>query len=203
MRRQEFQCQDLAEFDWIAQHGRVGHLGLIDSSGFPRIVPLNFVAFNRHIYFHGALDGEKFEVFRSQPQVTFSIAIPYSTIPSYWIAKDYACPATTYFKSLHIRGQGAIAEDMAEKATALQAFMEKYQPEGGYRPISCNEPMYEKPLQKVAVFRIDSLQIDIKAKFGQNLSPKVRLELIAKLEARNKATDQQTADEIRRTLTAS
>ena len=78
--------------------------------------------------------------------------------------------------------------------------MEKYQPEGGYKPISLSEPLYEKPLQKVAVFRIDPIQIDIKQKFGQNLSSKAWLDLIAKLESRNQGSDQQTADEIKKTL---
>ena len=200
MRRREFQSDNPEEFDWITQSGSVGHLGIMDSGGFPRIVPLNFVALNQCVYFHGALDGEKFEIFQSSPKVTFNIAIPYSVIPSYWVAKDYACPATTYFKSVHIRGYGKIVETLEEKAIALQAFMEKYQPEGGYKPISLSEPLYEKPLQKVAVFRIDPIQIDIKEKFGQNLSSKARLDLIAKLESRNQGSDQQTADEIRKTL---
>lgn len=200
MRRQEFQVQDPAEIDCIVQQAMLGHLGILDDKGFPRVVPLNFVALNRKIYFHGALDGEKFDIFQAEPKVTFSIALPYSVIPSYWVAKDYACPATTYFKSLHVRGQGKVVADMAEKAAALQAFMEKYQPEGGYRPIAADDPFYEKPLQKVAVFRIDPLEIDVKEKFGQNLTPKARLDLIEKLEARNQGPDQKTANEIRKTL---
>lgn len=200
MRRSDFQISDPETLNWIMTHGKIGHLGIIDTEGYPRIVPLNFVWMDGAVYFHGALDGEKFEIFKSQPKVTFSVDMPYSMMPSYWSAKDYACPASIYFKSAHIRGTGTLVEDVGEKAKALQTMMEKDQPEGGYKPITVDEPLHQGPLKKTAVFKIVPAQIDVKAKFGQNLNATARQNLIAKLEERNDWMDRQTAEEIRKTL---
>lgn len=200
MRRADFQISNPEALTWIMSHGKIGHLGIIDAEGYPRIVPLNFVWLDGAVYFHGALDGEKFEIFKTNPKVTFSVDIPYSLIPSYWTSKDYACPASIYYKSAHIRGAGTFVEDIAEKAKALQTMMEKDQPEGGYKPITVDEPLYQGPLKKTAIFKIVPLQVDVKVKFGQNLNPTARQNLIAKLEERNEGMDRETAEEIRKTL---
>ncbi len=200
MRRLDFRISDTETLNWIMSYGKIGHLGIIDEEGYPRIVPLNFVWLDGAVYFHGALDGEKFEIFKTQPKVTFGVDIPYSTIPSYWSAKEYACPATIFFKSAHIRGTGTLVENVTEKAKALQSMMEKDQPEGGYKPITIDEPLYQGPLKKTAVFKIVPVQIDVKVKFGQNLNPTARQNLIAKLEERNQGKDRETAEEIRKTM---
>lgn len=200
MRRADFQNSDQETLNWIMSYGKIGHLGIIDEEDYPRIVPLNFVWMNGAVYFHGALDGEKFEIFKTNPKVTFSVDMPYSLIPSYWTSKDYACPASIFYKSAHIRGEGTFVEDLAEKAKVLQSMMEKDQPEGGYKPITIDEPLYQGPLKKTAVFKIVPFQIDVKVKFGQNLNPTARQNLIAKLEERNEGMDRETAEEIRKTL---
>ncbi len=200
MRRKDFMSKDYDELEAIAKHCEVGYLGIHDPDGYPRIVPLNFLLIDRCIYFHGAQEGEKLNVLSTNPKVTFSLVEPHSLIPSYWIAKDYACPATALYKSIYFRGQGNLVHDLGEKAMALQSFMEKYQPEGNYQPIIATDPMYTKQLQRVSVFKIVPTQIDMKFKFGQNFSVKKRRELIEKLQERNRGVDMQTAEEIKRTL---
>lgn len=200
MRRNEFSVSDAAELKGLAARCEVGFLGIVDPEGFPRVIPLNFLLKDGCIYFHGALDGEKYNVLAADMKVTFSIIEPHAIIPSYWIAKDYACPATALYKSVFFRGKGLVVADVTEKAAALQAFMEKYQPEKNYRTISAEDSMYEKPLQKVAVFKIIPNRISVKFKFGQNFNESKRLDLIQKLEERNKPMDRETAIEIRKTL---
>lgn len=78
--------------------------------------------------------------------------------------------------------------------------MEKYQPEGNYHPITVSEPLYKKALNEVSIFKIVSSQIDIKFKFGQNLSVKKRQMIIRKLEERNSGVDRKTVKEIRKTF---
>lgn len=200
MRRQEFMKEDEHELAAIAQRCAVGYLGVHDAEGYPRVVPLNFVLKNRCIYFHGAQEGEKFDVLRNHPKATFSIVELYSMIPSYWLAKNYACPATVFFKSIYFRGTACLVHGLTEKAMALQALMEKHQPEGKYRPIAADDQMYLKPLQEVSVFKIIPIRIDAKFKFGQNYNEKTRQQLIENLEERNLGMDGLTAAEIRRTL---
>ena len=83
---------------------------------------------------------------------------------------------------------------------ALQALLEKHQPEGRYRPITVDEPMYLKPLQEVSVFKVVPSRVDAKFKFGQNENVKTRQSLIKNLEERNLEMDGLTTAEIRETL---
>lgn len=197
MRRDEHSSSSDDDFKYVADNAIVGHLGLITSSGFPRIVPLNFVAINDVVYFHGAKSGEKFDILKNTPQVSFSIDIPYSFIPSYFESKKSACPATHFFKSVHIRGTGFIVEDVDEKAVAMNKLMKKYQPEGKYVNLSSNEKMYRKPLLDVGVFKVDPKEITMKMKFGQNLSQNKFNAVIKSLEERGDKLDLTTINEMR------
>lgn len=90
MHRKEFEPQSYkSDFDFLCNRVDIGHLGLVD--GYPRINPLNFVAVGWDIYFHGSLEGEKYNLFKDNPKATFSVDHPYSFIPSYWISEKYAC----------------------------------------------------------------------------------------------------------------
>ena len=201
MRRAEFKCDDPEEFGRIMQTAELGYLGIITPDGYPRVVTVNFVSLDGRVYFHSASAGEKYEVFKSNnPRVTFTVAIPYSTIPSYWLSEEFACHATTLYKSVCIRGKGRIVDDIEEKARAFQCLVKKHQPEGGYKPISPTEQIYKNALSKVAILRVDPIQIDVRNKFAQYLSAEKRRELMVKLEERNQGADKLTAIEIGKTL---
>ena len=113
----------------------------------------------------------------------------------------YACPATHFYKSVEIRGRCDLVDDLAEKAEALQALMEKYQPEGGHDPIRASDPVYAKALAGVAVFRVSGAWT-AKVKFGQNETAQKRRIMIDKLRERAELRDLETADEIELTLEA-
>jgi len=184
------------EFQSIARAAEVGYLGITDSNGFPRVVPLNFVTSDKKVYFHGASYGEKYSLFKARAKVTFCVSFPYSIIPSHWLNKEHACPATTFYKSGLINGYGGIVENTKEKALALQLLMEKYQPEGSYRSISADEKKYSKALQKTAILQIEPIKIIVKANLGQNKSDEIKKLLIEKLRERNKGLDILTANEV-------
>jgi nitroimidazol reductase NimA-like FMN-containing flavoprotein (pyridoxamine 5'-phosphate oxidase superfamily) len=200
MRRSDLAGTDPSEIARLAQTCEVGFLGINDPDGFPRVIPLNFVLIEEYIYFHGATEGEKFEALKTNPKVTFSYIEPYSLIPSHWLAKDYACPATIFFKSVYMRGVGSIVSDPHEKAIALQALMEKHQPEGRFRTIRSDDPMYTKAIAEVGIFRISPERVTTKFKLGQNESEKHRRHLIDRLRERGTELDIKTAAEIEGTL---
>jgi hypothetical protein len=86
-----------------------------------------------------------------------------------------------------------------EKARALQALMEKYQPEGGFDEIRADDPIYSKALRGVAVFRVSGAWT-AKVKFGVNEAEKHRRLWIEKLRERGEDRDLATALEIEKTL---
>lgn len=196
MRRSEFLSEEEAEFREIVERAHVGYLGLVDTKGYPRIVPLNFVAIGQTIYFHGAREGEKFELLSRSPKASFSVDLPFALITSYWQSKRSAEPTSYFFKSLHVRGQGMEVNDLDEKAGALQAMMEKYQPEGGYEPIETTNRMYRKPLERVGVFKIVPEEITMKIKFGQNMDDRMIGKIIEGLRQRGHPMDEETVKNI-------
>lgn len=200
MRRGELESRDPALFDEVARDCMVGYLTLVTAEGRPRSIALNFAALDRDIVFHGALSGEKFTLMQAGPRAGFTMVKEYSFIPSYWSAPEHACPATHFFKSVEISGHARVVDDPAYKARALQALMEKMQPEGAYVPLDHTLPMYRGALQKVGVFRVVNEEWTGKAKFGQNEPMRLRRTFIEKLRERGTTVDLATAVEIEKTL---
>jgi len=196
LRRSELESFDRTLFVELANSCEVGYLSLVTVAGYPRAIALNFAAIGETIYFHGALEGEKFELILANPRVGFTIVKAYSYIPSTWSAPRYACPATQFFKSIEIKGTCSAVEDPAEKARGLGALMVKHQPEGGFDPIDPGVPVYAKALEGVGVFRVVADSWTGKVKFGQNEPEKLRRIFVEKLRERGGVVDEETAREI-------
>ncbi|MBL7013808.1 MAG: pyridoxamine 5'-phosphate oxidase family protein [Candidatus Marinimicrobia bacterium] len=200
MRRRDYSSGDHGQIETIAFQSEVGYLGIIDHNHIPRTVPLNFIYMDESVFFHGADEGEKFDFFSTNPNVSFSLVKPYSMIPSYWVARGYACPATQFYKSIYFKGVGTIEPDVEMKADILETFMKKYQPEGGYKKITTTDQLYKKALEEVSIFKIQIESVDLKFKFGQNHSVEKRQTIMEKLIERNDGLDKDTAEEIGKTL---
>jgi nitroimidazol reductase NimA-like FMN-containing flavoprotein (pyridoxamine 5'-phosphate oxidase superfamily) len=199
MRRDELGCDDPALLAEIANTCEVGHLALLTPDG-PRSVALNFALAENAIWYHGAQDGEKFEAVAAGARCGFTMVLAHSLIPSYWSAPAHACPATHFFKSAEVRGTCAPVTAPEDKAVGLQALMEKYQPEGGFTPISADLPMYRGALKGVGVYRLAVESWTGKLKFGQNEPEKLRRLWVEKLRERGTPVDLATAAEIAKSL---
>ncbi|WP_282941083.1 pyridoxamine 5'-phosphate oxidase family protein [Paenibacillus sp. RC67] len=192
MRRSEFEVMDAEETKQFLQEESYGFLGTIGEDGWPELTPLNFVYHEGCIYFHGSKIGQKMRNIKRLDRVTFAVAKEYSIIPSYILDPKLACPATAYFKSVLIKGTAEIVEDAADKADALQAFMRKLQPEGGYEAIDPADPDYAPQLKGTGVVRIRISEMSSKYKFGQNLKePRFNL-VIDGLQQRGSTVDAET-----------
>jgi len=196
VRRSELESFDRELFSDLAATCEVGFLSLVTAAGYPRAIALNFAAIDETIYFHGALEGEKFELIQADPRAGFTIVKAYSYIPSTWSAPRYACPATQFFKSIEIEGTCSAVDDPVEKARALGALMDKHQPEGGFDPIDPSVPVYAKALEGVGVFRVVPDSWTGRVKFGQNEPEKLRRIFVEKLRERGGVMDEETALEI-------
>ncbi len=200
MRRRELASQQADLFREIALRCEVGYLTLVTAEGYPRSIALNFGAVGEVIYFHGALEGEKFALIQAAPRAGFTMVVSYSFIPSTWSAPRYACPATHFFKSVEIKGICASVTDPAEKARGLGALMDKHQPEGGFDVIDPAVPIYAKALANVGVFKVVPESWSGKVKFGQNEPENLRRVFVKKLRERGGPMDEETALEIEKTL---
>ncbi|BCG60700.1 pyridoxamine 5'-phosphate oxidase family protein [Paenibacillus sp. URB8-2] len=194
MRRKEFKVEQEEELQTFLDEMSFGFLGTVDDQGHPRVTPLNFVYTGGCFYFHGSHAGGKMEAIRKMDKVCFTVADEFALIPSYFTDPQMACPATAYFKSVTAFGTAEIVTDLSEKAAAMEKFMKKLQPEGGYETIDAENPKYRPQLKAVAVVRIVPEEITAKFKFGQNLKEEERSAVIGGLEARGGERDAETVE---------
>lgn len=199
MRRDEFNIDNhdaLLEFLHRCEYGT---LCLADKNE-PYGVPLNFAAWEEGIVFHGSQEGKKVSLIDKNPKANFSVVKPYAYIPSYFSHTTSACPATQFFGSVLLEGEITLLENVDQKANALNALMQKLQPEGNYEPLRANNPMYTKILASTAVFYLKIDKSSFKLKVGQNLTAERKNSLIAELEKRGTALDKETVNLMRFTL---
>ncbi len=192
MRRKEFRMEDEAEVTAFLQEMSFGYLGMTGSDGWPYVIPLNFAYAEGKIYLHGSRIGEKISCLSQDDKVTFSVAKEYAILPSYFTDPVFACPATSYFKSVFIKGHAKLLQDTHDKAKALSVFMAKLQPEGGYAPIDADDPKYVPRINGVSVIEITIADLQAKFKFGQNLKEADRQTIISRLHERDAEYDEET-----------
>ena len=167
-----------------------GRVASIDDSGFPQIIPMNFVFLNDVIYMHSHIRGEKLENIKKNEKVGFEVDRNLEFLPSYFSDPKDASLADTLYISVVIKGKGIIVIDNDEKTLALNELMTKYQPEGGYEPIN---PQMDV-LNEVTVIKITPDSIRGKYKIGQNLKNDAKIELARKIFGRNSSTSRKTLE---------
>ena len=167
-----------------------GRIASIDANGFPQIIPMNFVFINDVIYMHSHIRGEKLENIKRNNKVGFEVDRSLEFLPSYFFDPTDASLADTLYISVVIKGVSEIVEDKEEKTLALNELMKKYQPEGGYEPIT---PKMEV-LNEVAVIKVTPHTMRGKYKIGQNLKHAEKLELAEKIFKRNSKTVTNTLE---------
>lgn len=166
----------------------VGRIASIDENGFPQIIPMNFVFLDGAIYMHSYPKGEKIDNILRDDKVGFEVDRELEFLPSYFEHPTNASLADTLYISVVIKGRGVIVEDDNEKTIALNGLMQKYQPEGGYEPITPNDLV----LDEVAIIKVVPESIKGKYKIGQHMRKDKRTEIAEKILQRNSASAKET-----------
>lgn len=173
----------------------VVRLASVGERGQPVLRTLHALVLDGALYFHAAPVGEKSETVGKAAVIAADEMV--ATIPSHVFDPERACPATTYYRSAQAHGTLEAVDDPATKARMLQALMEKYQPEGGYVPITADDPRYRGAVRGIAVIRMTPEQIDGKAKLGQNRSADDLGKVLRFLWQRGEPGDPRAVDLVR------
>lgn len=166
----------------------VGRIASIDKDGFPQIIPMNFVFLDGIIYMHSHIRGEKLENIKRNNKVGFEADRELEFLPSYFSSPTDASQADTLYISVVIKGDGFIIEDKLEKALALNALMEKYQPEGRYDKLNSDMAV----IDEVAIIKVVPKTMRGKYKIGQHLDRNTRINLARKILKKNNNTAKNT-----------
>lgn len=146
MRRSHCEVTDPLAIQKILEAAHIGRLGTLDANGYPYITPVNFVFFEKCIYFHCAPKGEKLNNIVRHPRVCFEVDIPLAYLEAGFNPAKNPCQSHQLFHSVIIRGQARVVGDDDLKTAALNALMMKHEPEGDFAPITPNSSAYARCL---------------------------------------------------------
>lgn len=166
----------------------VGRIASLDRDGFPQIIPMNFAFVNGAIYMHSHTRGEKLDNIKTNPKVGFEVDREVEFLPSYFSSPTDASQADTLYISVVIKGDGIIINDRDEKTLALNALMEKYQPEGKYERLTPEMHVVDE----VAIIKVIPKTMRGKYKIGQHMDKTTRTEIARKILEKNSPTARQT-----------
>lgn len=134
--------------------------------GPPLVRVMHAALWEDHLVMHGAPAGEK-QVWGDQP-VTLQAQEVLADIPSTFTHPERACPATTLYLSAQVEGVLRRVEDLDARAAALQALMARFQPQGGYVPITASDRRYRAAVRGLEVWALPLEGVRGKAKLGQS-----------------------------------
>jgi nitroimidazol reductase NimA-like FMN-containing flavoprotein (pyridoxamine 5'-phosphate oxidase superfamily)/ribosomal protein S18 acetylase RimI-like enzyme len=173
----------------------VVHLATTSPAGAPILRTVHAVRVDDGLFFHGAPAGEKLEALGREAVVSVEEIV--AEIPSYFADPERACPATTYYESVQVHAVLDEETDPARKAAALQALMERFQPEGGHVPITHDHPLYRRAVEGILIVRLSLEKLDGKSKLGQNKKPDELVEVLTRLWQRGRPSDPRAIERIR------
>ncbi len=162
------------------------------AAGVPILRTVNGVVVDGALAFHGSPAGEKLELLGREVVLCAEEVVV--QVPSHFMDPERACPATTLYRSVQVHGVLEPVEEPAAKARALQALMEKLQPEGGYVPIREDHPHYRAAVKGLLIAHVALTRMDGKAKLAQNKSPRERAILLERFWERGEPADLRAVD---------
>lgn len=137
---------------------------------------------------HSHVKGEKLENIKANPKSGFEVDRELEFLPSYFSSPTDASMADTLYISVVIKGQSVIVQNPKEKSLALNALMQKYQPEGQYEPLRPDMDV----LNYTAVIKVVPDEMTGKYKIGQHIKSESRAVLAYKIHQRNSPSARQT-----------
>jgi predicted FMN-binding regulatory protein PaiB len=188
------------EVDRFVGTQELGRLVTVGADGMPHIGLYPFVYDGAAVELHLVAADEQITDLRARSTCLFEVDEILGVIPSYWVHREYAGSATAYHRTVIFECTATVVVDPDAVAAQQVKLLGRYQPEGGYRTLDPNDPLYQKALRQLAAVRLDITRARPKFKLGQNRAPDARQAIIAELRKRGRPTDARAADALEWTL---
>jgi uncharacterized protein len=188
------------EIERFVQAQELGRLITAGPDGTPHVGLYPFVREGDVVDLHLVRDDELVVDLKARPRCVFELDEVLGVIPSYWVHAEYAGSATAYHRTVIFECRATVSHDPSAVAAQQVRLLARYQPEGGFRALSVDDPLYRGALSKLAAVRLDVHAHRVKFKLGQNRPAATRREIIAHLRKRGRPTDGRAADALETTL---
>lgn len=186
--------------DALVRDAPMGRLVTAGADGMPHIGLYPFTTGEGTFELHLHRDDEQLVDLRENPRCLFEVDEVLAVIPSYWVHPENAVMATAYHRSAVFACTAAASADPEQLAARQNRIMERYQPEGGYRPVGAADPMYAGMIGLLEAVTLSVEARRAKFKLAQNRTPEVRSRLIEHLRERGRPGDARAADALAWTL---
>ena len=178
----------------------MGRLGTVSAGGLPRLGLYPFAYDGTAIEMHLNRADEQLADLRAHPQCVFEVDDVLGVIPSYWVHPESAVMATAYHRTVIFDCEATVSDDAAVLAEQQMRLLARYQPEGGFRPVTADEPLYRGAIDHIAAVRLGIRDRRAKFKLAQNRAVEVRAKIVEELRKRGRPNDARAADGLQWTI---
>ncbi|MBI2158320.1 MAG: FMN-binding negative transcriptional regulator [Candidatus Rokubacteria bacterium] len=188
------------EVDRFVRSQEMGRLVTVGADGTPHIGLYPFAYDGAAIEIHLVRRDEQMEDLRVRPRCLFEVDEVLGVIPSYWVDPENAVMATAYHRTVIFDCEATISEDAAALAAQQTRLLGRYQPEGGFRPVTPDDPLYRGAIAHIAALRLDVRARRPKFKLAQNRPLDTRARIVEELRKRGRPNDRRAADALQWTI---
>lgn len=178
----------------------LGRLISVGEDGTPHVGLYPFVRSAGAVDLHLVREDEVAVDLRARPRCVFELDEVLGVIPSYWVHQEYGGSATAYHRTVIFECVATVLDDPAAVAAQQVRLMARYQPEGGFRAIRPDDPLYGGALRRLTAVRLDVQGVRTKFKLAQNRPLETRRKIIQLLRERGRPTDGRAAEALESTL---
>jgi predicted FMN-binding regulatory protein PaiB len=178
----------------------LGRLITVGADGTPHVGLYPFVRSEGAVDLHLVREDEVAVDLRARPRCVFEVDEALGVIPSYWVHPEYGGAATAYHRTVILECTAAVLDEPDAVAAQQQRLMTRYQPEGGFRAIAVDDPLYRKALLQLAAVRLTVERVRTKFKLGQNRPAETRRKIAQFLRERGRPNDLRAAEALESTL---
>ena len=189
-----------AELARFVESQELGRLITVGADGTPHIGLYPFVRAGSVIDLHLVQADEQIADLEARPRCVFEVDEVLGVIPSYWVHPEYGGSATAYHRTVIFECASTVTREPAAVAAQQVRLLARYQPEGGFRSLDPEDPLYRAALAQLAAVRLDVTARRAKFKLGQNRPAESRRRIIAELRKRGRPLDSRAADALEWTL---
>ena len=182
------------ELERFVHAQELGRLVTVAADGTPHLGLYPFTYDGEAFEIHLVRTDEQTADLRARPRCMFEVDEVLATIPSYWVDPENAIMATAYHRTVMFECEATVSGDPVELAAQQMRLLARYQPEGGFRPVTAEDPMYRGAILHIAAVRLDIRARRAKFKLAQNRPPEVRAKIADALRKRGRPSDERAAD---------
>jgi predicted FMN-binding regulatory protein PaiB len=187
--------------DAFVREQELGRLLTVADDGLPHLGLYPFVRDGSAIEIHLHRADDQLAHLEARPRCAFEVDEILATVPSYWIDSENAVAATAYHRTVLFECDVAqISRDAAVLAAQQTRLLARYQPEGGFRAVTAEEPIYRGSLGVITAVQLAITGRKVKWKIGQNRPPAARARVVAELRERGRPRDARAADALQWTI---